>query len=96
MARLLDGRILASAELTAHFPWGLNVALDSAGHFVFGDFQIVAGLEVHPKGRAVSAASGYFSGWAKDLIMLDSSRTSMCLGQAGQLCRQQTMTSQPL
>src|SRR5262245_47919259 len=37
----------------------------------------------------------YLSYVAKDLTALHSSRTSMCFGHAFQLCRQQTVTSQP-
>jgi hypothetical protein len=34
------------------------VAGDLVGDFIFGDFQVVAGLQIHPKCRAVVEVAG--------------------------------------
>src|SRR5690349_22420022 len=49
-------------RLMADFGEGLDSALDLAGDLVFGNFQIVACLKVHPKRGAVSEKAGKAEG----------------------------------
>jgi len=42
------------SELTSKLGQGLHVAFDLTGNLVFRDFQVIAGLKVHPKRRAVA------------------------------------------
>ncbi len=42
-----------AVALTADFGKGLDVALDFAGNFILGNFQVIARLQIRPKSRAV-------------------------------------------